>query len=349
MKERRRFCARWRREFPTQRYGQDYLMLDADGPGRLVGFVYGVRLIDNVDRWSHGGADNIYIDGQGDHPAYLRGIGGEDTFGASYGGSLHTPRTHLNAGIPYYEQIDDGTARPSKNITGYRWFLNDAILFEESIQVRFGSMENDICSTVYWYQEGSVRPFFKLPSFPALTANRDDNPSPRGTYDLPIPASGTWRLLGRLLDYKDHRVIMPSDQSLSEATRTEPENVKTVAAQHGFVDFGHVWRPRQRGVGVHHRGLVGIARALLRVEEPLQATIRLAWDDHLVLRLNDDTNIDFGNRANFGSQTRKVLLKKGKNLIEIRLSNTQGFNHGGWAFAFQAVDPSGSVLFPMAE
>ena len=34
-------------------------MLDAEGPGQLIGFVYGVRLIDNTDRWSHGGADNI--------------------------------------------------------------------------------------------------------------------------------------------------------------------------------------------------------------------------------------------------------------------------------------------------
>ena len=33
-------------------------MLDADGPGQLVGFVYGVRLIDQTDRWSHGGDNN---------------------------------------------------------------------------------------------------------------------------------------------------------------------------------------------------------------------------------------------------------------------------------------------------
>lgn len=65
IQEPRRFCARWRREMPTQRYGDEFLMLDADGPGQLIGFVYGVRLIDDVDRWSHGGADNIYIDGEG--------------------------------------------------------------------------------------------------------------------------------------------------------------------------------------------------------------------------------------------------------------------------------------------
>ena len=43
MKEQRRFCARWRRENPTQRDGENFLMLDADGPGQLLGFVYGLR------------------------------------------------------------------------------------------------------------------------------------------------------------------------------------------------------------------------------------------------------------------------------------------------------------------
>ena len=88
---------------PAQRYGEDFVMLDADGPGRLVGFVYGVRLLDDVDRWSHGGADNIYIDGDGPHPAYLRGIGGEDVFGTGSGGALHAPATHLYSEMPYYE------------------------------------------------------------------------------------------------------------------------------------------------------------------------------------------------------------------------------------------------------
>lgn len=35
-----RFCARWRRECPTVAYADQFLMLDADGPGRLIGFVY---------------------------------------------------------------------------------------------------------------------------------------------------------------------------------------------------------------------------------------------------------------------------------------------------------------------
>ena len=98
MKEKRRFCARWRRENATERYGENFFMLDADGPGQLVGFIYGIRLIDNTDHWSHGGAENIYLDGEGDYPAYIRGIGGEDTFGTSYGGAQHPPETSQHHG-----------------------------------------------------------------------------------------------------------------------------------------------------------------------------------------------------------------------------------------------------------
>ena len=107
LEEPRRFCARWRREAPAESYGEDFLLLDADGPGRLVGFVYGVRLYDDTDRWSHGGADNIYIDGDGEHPAY-DGSGIEDLITVG----LDIPRglaLDPSAGRLYW--TDNGTGR----------------------------------------------------------------------------------------------------------------------------------------------------------------------------------------------------------------------------------------------
>jgi hypothetical protein len=147
LREPRRFCTRWRREYPTERYGEDFLMLDADGPGQLLGFVNGVRLDDNTDRWSHGGSDNIYIDGDGDHLSYLRGIGGEDTFGTSYGGALHPPETHLYSAMPYYVHEDVGEARPAQRVVGYRFFSPDPLPFRHSLHMRFGCMRNDISAT----------------------------------------------------------------------------------------------------------------------------------------------------------------------------------------------------------
>src|SRR5690606_9717306 len=101
-------------------------------------------------RWSHGGADNIYVDGEGEHPVLLRGIGGEDTFGTSYGGAQHPPESHLYSGMPFYMHEDIGEARPAQRLAGYRFFVRDAVPFRHSLHMRFGCMQNDICSTVYW-------------------------------------------------------------------------------------------------------------------------------------------------------------------------------------------------------
>jgi len=151
LKEEVRFHAQWRREYPTQAFREEYLVMDALGRGRLLGFVYGVRLYDDADRWSHGGAENIYIDGEAEQ-VFLRGSGGEDTFGTSYGGALHAPETHLYVGIPYYYHEDVGQARPAQRLGAYRFFEEDEIRFKRSIHFRFGCVANDISSTAYWYQ-----------------------------------------------------------------------------------------------------------------------------------------------------------------------------------------------------
>jgi hypothetical protein len=345
MEEKRRFCARWRREFPTERFGQNFLMFDADGPGQLVGYVFGLRLIDYTDRWSHGGADNIYIDGDGEHPSYIRGIGGEDTFATSDGGSLHPPSTHLNASMPLFEHFDDGKTRPAKNITGYRFFHNDRIHFQKSIQMRFGCMSNDICATVYWYQQGPVRPYFEMPDFSHLVPGKESKEIPRGSHDLPIPDSGSW-----LISEASHtdEVAVAAQTPLDPDESIDPAVWKRLNAMHGFISFLHARRPNPRGSGIYIHSGAASARSVLRAPADMTATVQLGWDDRLVLRVNDAAPIDLGHRDSFGSRTVDVPLKKGDNVIDITLSNTQNFNHGGWAFAFKATTPEGEVLVPQA-
>jgi hypothetical protein len=346
--ETQRFCARWRREMPTQAYGEDYFMLDADGPGRLIGFVYGVRLIDNTDRWSHGGSDNIYIDGGGEYPAFLRGIGGEDTFGTSYGGALHTPETHLYAGMPYYTHEDVGEARPAQRLVGYRFYEPEPILFRESIHVRFGCMANDICSTVYWYQSGPVRPFFNVPSESTRLPGQD---LPKGTCDLPLPDCGTWWLCGPFDNTNDRSLenTLEAERSFSpNAQYGEAKWVKQ-AGIHGFTDFGHVFRPRRKGVAVSHLGVIGLAHCILDLPQDMTVRLRLAWDDHLVLRINDEKPRNLGRHTAFRCQTVEVPLHRGPNRVWIKLSNEIGSNHGGWVFAFQAHTADGKRLWPLAS
>ena len=344
MREKRRFCARWRKENPTERYGEDFLMLDANGPGQLIGFVYGVRLIDNVDRWSHGGAENIYIDGEGEHPAFLRGIGGEDTFGTSYGGAHHPPETHLHAGMPYYYHEDIGEARRAQRLVGYRFFTRDAVPFRESIHMRFGCMENNICSMVYWYQEGLPRSFVRMPDFAALLP---DAKLTGGVMDQPLPDCGSWAVRAPI-ENKNGKAIQDALSKPAQLDTRSEEKWQKRAACHGFIDFNHVSRPHRRGVGVHHINAVGQARAILDVPKAGEATIRLAWDDRLLLRVNDGKPIDLGEHRAFRARQTKVPLRQGRNLVTVTLSNTTGTNHGGWCFAFRATSKSGRLLRPAA-
>lgn len=345
MKENRRFCARWRREFPAPSFGENFFMLDADGPGQLLGYVYGVRLTDNRDRWSHGGADNIYIDGNGEHPSYIRGIGGEDTFGTSDGGSMHVSTTHLSASMPFYQQFDDGAARPSKYVTGYRFFHTDPVYFQKSIHMRFGSMSNDICSTVYWYQEAPVRPFYKMPPFSDLVPGRESPKIPGGTHDLPLPDSGTW-WISPVLDDTAAEAAARTPLDLSVAI--DPKEWAERQAMHGFIDVLHARRTASRGAEMYiHAGTVSV-RCVVSVARAMTAKAQIAWEDRLVLRVNDSTPVDLGKRKNFGSSTLALPLKRGDNVIDVTLTNTRNFNHGGWAFAFHATTPDGQVLLPQA-
>ncbi len=344
MKEKRRFSAQWRREMPTPRYGNDYMILDADGPGQLIGFFYGVRLIDSVDRWSHGGAENIYIDGLGDQPAYIRGIGGEDTFATSYGGVLHRPETHLYDGIPYYVSEDTGEARSAQRLVGYRFYVADSIRFKQSLRFQFGSMENDIASMVYWYQEGTPRRFVKMPEWGKMLPGAELK---AGQMDLALPGDGAWNL-GPVLENEDSVAIKAALKPASGKAEKPAGEWTKQATIHGFVDFNHLHRPGTRGVGTHYRKKAAEAVSVIEAPADMVAKIRLAWDGRLVLRVND-TATDFGTNGPFRQRTMEIPLKKGANRVSVLLSNDTGSNHGGWAFAFRATAPDGTLLVPRAE
>lgn len=344
MREEMRFCAQWRREMPTERYGKDYLLLDADGPGRLIGYFYGLRLIDNVDRWSHGGAENIYLDGMDEHPAFLRGIGGEDAFAVGYGGVLHPPETHLYDGIPYYFAEDTGEARSAQRVVGYRFYVADAIRFNKSIRFQFGTMQNDVCSMVYWYQAGAPRRFVKMPAWEKMLPATELR---RGQMDLPLPDHGSWSV-SPVLENKDNAAIQ---QALAQDKKSAAasEGWVTRPTYHGFLDFNNVLRPGTRGAGSHYSGKAAQAVSFLDAPADMTARVRIAWDDRLVLRVNEGAPIDLGTNEHFRARTVEVPLKQGRNRISVTLSNETGTNHGGWTFAFKATAPDESVLAPRAE
>jgi hypothetical protein len=120
------------------------------------------------------------------------------------------------------------------------------------------------------------------------------------------------------------------------------------ATIHGFVDFNHLHRPGTRGVGTHHRAKAAEAVTVIDAPADLVAKVRLAWDGRAVLRVNG-TATEFSHNPHFRQRTVDVPLKKGRNDVSVLLSNDTGTNHGGWAFAFRATAPDGTILVPHAE
>ena len=364
LQETRRFCARWRRECPTQRYGRDFLALDADGPGQLLGFVYGVRLLDDTDRWSHGGADNFYGDGETDTPFYLRGVGGEDTFGTSYGGAKHPPETHLHAGMPYYVHEDVGEARVAQRVVGYRFFDTDELHFRRSLHFRFGCMANDICATTYWYQEETPRTFWSMAPFPQLLPGAQVT---NGEHDLPLTDAGQWWLCGPFASQDSSaEMALPAESGPIDPEQTfaggHTENSPYLAERavqlgrdrarwvradslRGFIDFNHYFRCGARGVAITHPA-VAVARTTVVARRACNARITLSWDDCATLRVNEAEPMELGHHVFFRSASVEVALTEGINEIVVTLTNTYGLNHGGWAFAFHCITEDGDKLLP---
>ena len=336
-----RFCARWRRECPTVPYADQFLMLDADGPGQLVGFVYSVDMLNSrhVMRWSHAGADTVYLDGHGDHPAVLFGIGGEDTFGTSYSGGDYVAQTSLFSDMPYYEQKDQEGDK--QKVVGYRFFVNDAVHFRDSIYLRFCCREHDIASTVYWYSTKPVRPFFQMPPredrLPGATIHRK--------YDVPLPDSGNWWITGGFPSEFD--APPPTQPDFNPDGLFHGSEWIRYASKRGFVEFNDWFGPPPSN-GMPTASGVAYARCVVQSPADLKATARIGWDEHLVVRINDGEPRDLGDHSYFQAKTFELPLRKGPNVVGVRLSNSAALSRGAWCFSFHLTTLDGKTLLPQA-
>lgn len=342
--EPQRFCARWRRESPVRDYADDFIVLDADGPGRLVGFVHSIDMLESrfKMRWSHAGADNLYLDGDGPHPSYLRGIGGEDSFGTSFGGNEYKPGTSLYSDMPYYIQKDDEGDK--QKLVGYRFFVEDAITFERSVHLRFGSRAHDAATTVYWYSSAPVRPYYKLPP---VAQRLPGSVVRRGEYDLPAPNTGRWWVAGPFelaTDVAWSSAEFDSNKPLGDRPWREAEAIR------GFVEFNHLYRPEPNNKNSPTLvDVAAVARCVLVSEKATTAKLTLGWDDRLAIAVNGGEPRELGEQAYLQGRTIEVPLRAGANTVAVRLTNTTGLTRGAWNFSFSAVTADGVRLVPQRK
>jgi hypothetical protein len=346
--EQLRFHAHYRMENPTETYGHNYLILDAEGSGYVVGTSCGIRRRqEQPDVWCHGGGDSIYIDGE-TNPHILHGIGAEDFFGHSWGVETYSGSW---IGAPYVHWTAPG--EPFHDLVLYRFFYHDPLRFESSMRQTLGAMGDSINSVAYWYQTEPHRPFFRLPEgaelSPAATV-------PRLSNDLPLEYEDGWRVFGPLANAE-----VPFAETLPLEVREEPgarqtymagsgENRDTMevvwklhTAPRGFLDFNEVMRPRLRTIQLQ-TGCYAYAVGYVEVPEEMETAVRIGFDDHLRLRVNDAVVLDEEHSAGFAVSVVPVRLRAGRNRILVKLSNEHNTTWRAWVFHLAFVDRSGQRL-----
>jgi hypothetical protein len=175
--------AQWRRSNPLP-YQQVHTLLDGvRGQGHYVGtyLAWGV----NNNGWWGEGEIKFYMDGDKDWPT-ICGTGTEDYFGGAWDFEMPEGQYCVFSG-PYTGLpqviIPDGLYRAQQRFGMYRWHLMDPIRFQQDLRVtiqalgwrsklegksRYLPLQDDIASTVFWYQAEPHAPFPTLPDLNGL-------------------------------------------------------------------------------------------------------------------------------------------------------------------------------------
>ncbi|MEZ4715088.1 MAG: glycoside hydrolase family 172 protein [Caldilineaceae bacterium] len=176
--DRAYFHVQWRRSNPLP-YATVHTLLDGvSGHGQYVGtyIAWGV----NSTGWWGEGEIKFYLDGDADWPT-ICGTGTEDYFGGAW--NFEHPQGQYGVFSAPYSGMPqvikpDGLYRSQQRFGMYRWHVADPIRFKEDLRVtiqalgwraalegkrRYLSLQDDIASTVFWYQTEPHGPFPKLP------------------------------------------------------------------------------------------------------------------------------------------------------------------------------------------
>jgi len=184
------FHAQFRRVNPLP-YKENYVLVDSiKGRGQYVG-TYMAWGVHNNGWWGEGEI-KFFMDGDTEYPT-ICGTGTEDYFCGSY--DFDTRKKNA-AGV---EQVDytefsnayaglhqvirgDGHYAVSQRFGLYRWHITDPIRFEKNLKVtiqalgwrsggRYLPLQDDIASTVFWYQAEPHGAFPVLPTKDQLEVN----------------------------------------------------------------------------------------------------------------------------------------------------------------------------------
>ncbi|HVX28161.1 MAG TPA: glycoside hydrolase family 172 protein [Parafilimonas sp.] len=184
------FHAQFRRTNPLP-YKQNYVLVDSiKGKGQYVGtyMAYG----SHNNGWWGEGEIKFFIDGDTDYPT-INGTGTEDYFCGAYdfdtrqknsNGTEESNYTEFSSPYTGLPQVirGDGHYQVAQRFGLYRWHIKDPIRFDKDLKVtiqdlgwrdggRYLPLQDDIATTVFWYQTEPHNPFPPLPDKDHLEVN----------------------------------------------------------------------------------------------------------------------------------------------------------------------------------
>jgi hypothetical protein len=184
------FHAQFRRVNPLPYKGVVTLLDSVRGKGQYVGTYLAWGVHDNG--WWGEGEIKFYMDGDKDWPT-ICGTGTEDYFCGSYDFDTHTLNaagvnesryTEFNSPYSGLAQVikGDGHYNVAQRFGLYRWHITDPIRFDKNLRVtiqalgwrdggRYLPLQDDISSTVFWYQSEPHGVFPVLPGKDQLEVN----------------------------------------------------------------------------------------------------------------------------------------------------------------------------------
>lgn len=184
------FHAQFRRVNPLP-YKTNYVLVDSiRGRGQYVGTYLAMGVHNNG--WWGEGEIKFFMDGDTDYPT-ICGTGTEDYFCGSYdfdtrkknkAGVEELNYTEFSSPYSGLHQVikGDGHYSIAQRFGMYRWHIKDPVRFEKNLKVtlqalgwrsggRYLPLQDDISSTVFWYQAEPHNPFPALPDKDALEVN----------------------------------------------------------------------------------------------------------------------------------------------------------------------------------
>jgi len=267
----------------------------------------------------HGGGDFAVIDGEGDSPAFLHGVNGEDYFTfAWFGKGAHHPYAVAHSN-------DEGR---------YRHHLENVYPFSKSIAIEWGAFA-DLSpeSVAVWYQDT-----------PEDTTLPDGARAQSVEWDvfgpMPIPHDAKGQATVPLFS------VLPSVAELDSGKSFECRLVKERFTSGWRKDWSvgpmlNLTYIARHGTKIDYEAeLGGMGHAFLArrfVESPREQTVRclFAHDDPIEVLVNGARVYEGGTHFNgFESTWINLPLKQGRNEVVVRLTNyfNRNFNWTGFLF-----------------